>query len=37
MEEAQGGAVVGAAKEAVATPAKPRGGTKGWGGNRASC
>ena len=37
MEEAQGGAAVGAAKETVATSAKARGGTNGWGGNRTSC
>ena len=37
MEEAQGGAAVGAAKEAVTTSAKARGGTNGWGGNMTSC
>ena len=37
VEEAQGGAAVGATKEAVAAAAKARGGTNGWGGNRTSC
>ena len=35
--EAQGGAAVGTAKEAVATSAKPRGGTNGWGSNKTPC
>ena len=37
MEEAQGGAAMGATKEAVAAVAKARGGTNGWRGNRTSC
>ena len=37
VEEAHGGAAVGATKEAMAAAAKAGGGTNGWGGNRTSC